>query len=95
MASDHKREGDVIVQANKTAPQQVPHHGVVLVLTPTVVRMEMDISFSQPMYFKEVVQHANDGVSSFAVVNCLVNEVVDLTRDSFIAYTKNSTLPRC
>ena len=73
MASDHEKEGDVVVLANETAPQQVCYHDVVFVLPPTVVHMEMDIAFPQPMYFEEVVEPANNRISSLPTVHCLIN----------------------
>ena len=60
------------------APQQVSYHDVVFVLTPTVVRMEVDVLLAEPMYFKEVMKHAHHCVGTLTHVNCLINEVVDL-----------------
>ena len=52
---------DVLVEAGEYSPQQVSYHCTVLILTPTVVSMEVYL-LAQPMYFKEVMQHADDGL---------------------------------
>ena len=55
MACDHEEESDRLVQPGQDTPQQVSHHDVVLILTPTVVRVEVDITLTKPMYSKEMV----------------------------------------
>ena len=69
MARNHEEKSDVFVESSEHAPQQVSYHGVVLVLTPTVVSVEVDVLLPEPMYFKEVMEHADDGVCSLASVN--------------------------
>ena len=59
MASYHEGEGDVVVKASEHTPQQVSYHDVILVLTPTVVCVKVDILLAKPMYFKEVMKHAH------------------------------------
>ena len=58
-----------MVESSEHAPQQVSYHGVILILTPTVVSMEVDVLLSKPMYFKEVMEHADDVVCSLASIN--------------------------
>ena len=86
MARDHKGQGDILVEPNEHAPQQVSYHGV-LVLTPTVVSVEVDILLAKPMYFKEVMEYADDGIGTLTSVNGLVNKVFDLTWDSLTAHS--------
>ena len=50
----------------------------VFVLTPTVVRVEVDVLFAEPIYFEEVMKHAHHCIGALTHVNCLINEVVDL-----------------
>ena len=45
------------MKTNEQAPQPVSYH-VVFILTPTVVRMEVDVLLTEPMYFKEMMEHA-------------------------------------
>ena len=45
------------------------------------------------MLFEEVVEHADDGVSTLPCVTCFINEVVDLPGDGFTTYPKDSALP--
>ena len=92
MSSDHEGEGDIFVQAGKHAPQQVSYHSIVLILTPTVVRVEVYVLLTEPMYLKEVMEHADNGVGSLPNVNCLVNQVINLTWDSLTAHSKDGTL---
>ena len=75
MACDHEGQSDVLMEAGEYSPQQVSYHCTVLILTPKVVSMEVDIFLAQPMYFKEVTQHADDVVGTFTTV---INEVNDL-----------------
>ena len=48
-------------------PQQVSYHNV---LTPTVVRVDV---LTEPMYFKEVMEHIHHCISTLAQVHCLIN----------------------
>ena len=41
-------------------------------MTPTVVHVKVDV-LSEPMYFKEVMEHAYHSVSTLAHVHCLIN----------------------
>ena len=61
------------MEPGENTPQQVSYHDVILVLTPTVVRMEVDVLLTEPMYFKEVMEHAHHCVSTLAHVHCLIN----------------------
>ena len=47
------------------------------------------------MYFKEMVEHADDGVRPFTYVEGFVNKVIDLTWYSLAAYSKDCTFPWC
>ena len=76
MACDHEGHSDVLTEAGEYSAQQISYHCTVLILTPTAVSVEVDILLTQPMYFKEVMQYADDG--TFTTVNCLINEVYDL-----------------
>jgi len=77
------------VEPSEHTPQQVSYHDVVLVLTPTVVRMKVDILLTKPMYLKEVMEHAHHCIGPLAHVNCLINEVVDLAWYGFTAHSKD------
>ena len=76
------------MEPSEHTPQQVSYHDVVLVLTPTVVRMEVDILLTKPMYLKEVMEHAHHCIGPLAHVNCLINEVVDLAWYGFTAHQR-------
>ena len=39
----------------------------------------MDVTLAEPMYFKVVVQHTDDGIGPLTDVNSFVNKVIDLT----------------
>ena len=60
MAGDHERESDGSMKAREHAPQQVSYHSTVLVLTSTVVSVEVNFPLTKPMYLKEVVEHADN-----------------------------------
>ena len=79
VSCDHEGQGDI---------QQVFYH-CVLFLTPTVV---LDVLLAKPMYFKEVMEHADNGIGSLINVSGLVNQVVYLTWDSLTAH---SIFPWC
>ena len=61
------------MQSGKHTPQQVSYHSVVLILTPTIVRVEVDVFLTEPMYLEEMMEHADNGVGSLPSVNCLIN----------------------
>ena len=81
------------METSEHTPQQVSYHDIVFILTPTVVRVEVDIFLAEPMYFKEMMEHAHHCISALAHVNCLIDEVVDLARHGFAAYSKDGTFP--
>ena len=53
-------------------------HGVILVLTSTVISIQGNDGFSKTVLVKEVVYKAYHGVGTFARDQSLVNEVVYL-----------------
>ena len=54
----------------------------------------MDIFLAKPMYFKEMEHdHHRISVSALAHINRFIDEVVDLARCGFSAYSKNGTFP--
>ena len=79
MPRDHEGQCDCPMKPGQHAPQQVSYHDVIFVLTPAVVRMEVDVQLAKPMYFEEMVQHTDDGIGPFTNVNSFVNQVIDLT----------------
>jgi len=70
-------------------------HGVILVLSNTVVCMEMDRGLSKTMGLKEVVEQRDNCVGSLPDINGFINEVVDLARNRFTTYPKDSALSWC
>ena len=88
MTRDHEGESDCLVQPSQDMPQQVSRHDVVLILTPTVVRMEVDI---MPMHFKE---HAHNGIRPLTHIYIFVDDIVDLTGNCLTAHTEDGTLSR-
>ena len=81
------------MQASEHAPQQVSYHDIIFVSIPTFVCVEVDVLLAEPMYFKEVMEHAYHCVSALTHVNCLINEVVDLAWYGFAAHSRDGALP--
>ena len=50
-----------MVQTYHHSPHEVVEHGIVLVLPHTVVRMQVNMCFSQAMLLKKVVEQRDDG----------------------------------
>ena len=73
------------MQVSEHTPQQVSYHDVIF--------MEVDV-LTEPMYFKEVMEHAYHCVSTVTDVNSLVNEVVYFAWYGFAAHSKEGALPR-
>ena len=49
-----------------------------LLWSPASTRhMEVDVLLAEPMYLKEVVEHADYGIGSLTDINCLINKVVE------------------
>ena len=69
-------------------------HRIVFVLPHAIVSMQVDIHFSQTMLLEKVVEHADSGVGPLPRVAGFINEVVDLPRNGFTTYPKDSTLAR-
>ena len=68
------------------------HHGVIFVLSNTVVRVQMNAFLSKTVCLEEMVQQRNNCVRSLAHI---VNQIVDLTRNSLTANPKYPTLAGC
>ena len=81
------------MEPSEHTPQQVSYHDVVLILTPTVVRVEVDVLLAEPMYFEKVMEHAHHCIRTLTHVNRLVDEVVDLAWYGFAAYPEDGTFP--
>ena len=82
-----------MVQTYHHSPHEVVEHGIVLVLPHTVVRMQVNMCFSQAMLLKKVVEQRDDGVGPLPCVAGFINEV-DLPGDGFTTYPKDSPLAR-
>ena len=54
--------------------------------------MEVDVLLAEPLYFKEVIEHADDEIGSLTDVDGFVNKVINLTWDSLTAHSIDGTL---
>jgi uncharacterized protein involved in tellurium resistance len=55
--------------------------------------MEEHLLLTQTMMSKEIVKLTNDGVSPLSTTTCLITKEVNLTRNCFTVYPKDSTFP--
>ena len=69
-------------------------HCIIFILSHIVVGMLLDVPLSQSMLSREVVEHADNGISPLPSVAGFINEVVDLPWDGFTMYPKDCTLAR-
>ncbi len=67
-------------------------HGIVLVLPYTVISMQFDVVLPQTGFPKQMVEHADDRVSTLPCATSFIYQVVDLPGDAFAAYAKDGTL---
>ena len=88
----HKGEGDLCVLPSHHSPQQVLDHGGILVLSTTVVSVQVYCFLAQPMVHKEMVEHTDDGIGALPHVYSLVNQVVHLMGDGLTTHTKDCAL---
>ena len=86
----HEVDRDGTVQAHLNSPGEVEQHPAVLVLTCTVVTVEMDRFLPQSIVREEVVHVADDGVAPFAAAHGLIHQEVDLLRQSLTVNSKDS-----
>ena len=75
------------------SPNKVVYHAVVLVLSCTVISMQVHHFFTQSMHLEEVVETTDDIVGSFTTLSTLISEEIHLPRYSFAVDAKDSTLP--
>ena len=94
MPNDEEGEGDVMMQSNHHPPDEILEHSVILILSHAVVYMQVDMCLFQAMLLKEVMEQTDDCVGPLPCVTGFINEVVDLPRDSFTTYPKESALAR-
>ena len=71
-----------------------PCEHIILIMIPTVVRVEVNILLAEPMYSKEVMTHAHHGIGTLTHVNCLIDEADDLALNGFTAKSEDSTFQR-
>ena len=75
------------------SPQQVLDHDGVLVLSTTVVGVQVYCFLAQPIMHKEVVEHGYNGNGALPHVNSLVDQVVHLSGEGLTTHTEDGTLP--
>ena len=85
----------MLVLAGHNTPEEILHHGRVLVLPTTVVDVQVYYLLTQPMVYKEVVEHADDGIGALPHIDSFINEVIDLSGNGLTAHSKNRTLLWC
>ena len=78
MTSQHEVHADRRVQARQDSPRQVPQHVRVLVLTRTVVSMQVHHLLAHAEVGEIVVQVADHTVRPLTGRNALINQVVHL-----------------
>ena len=76
-------------------PEDILDHDCILILPTTVVSVQVYRLLAQPMVYKEVVKHADDGIGALPHVDSFINQVIDLSGNGLTAYSKNCILPVC
>ena len=80
VTNHEKWEGDFAVFVCECTPGKVLYHTAVLILTRTVVSVQVNFLFAKTMVFQEVVELADYGVGSLTTVTCLIRERFKLPR---------------
>ena len=80
------------MQANLNPPGKIEQHPAVLVLTCTVVTMEMDRLLPQAIVCEKVVHIAYHSVAPFAAAHGLIYQKVDLLRQPLAVNSEDSAL---
>ena len=75
------------------SPHEVLHHGVIFVLTTTVVSMQTGGGFAEAIMAKKEVQHTDNCVRLLPCITGLINNEVHLSGDGFAADPKDGGLP--
>jgi len=78
VARNHERKCDLLVLAGHNTPEEILDHDRILILPTTVVSMQVYCLLAQPMVYKEVVKHADDGVGALPHVDSFIDQVIDL-----------------
>ena len=74
-------------------PDQVLHHGVILILPCAVISMQHDSGLSQTMMVKKVGKHADNCIGPLPNIRSLINDEVHLSGNGFIADPKQRCFP--
>jgi len=83
------------VLAGHNTPEEILDHDRILILPTTVVSVQVYRLLAQPMVYKEVVKHADDGVGALPHVDSFIDQVIDLPGNGLTAFSKNCNLPGC
>ena len=83
------------MKASHHPPKEVVEHSIILILPHTIVRVEMNMCFTKSMLRKEMVEHADNCVSSLVRVIRLIYKVVYLPWKALTAHTEDGTFSRC
>ena len=76
-------------------PRQILHHATIFVLAGAVIGVEVCHLLTEPVCLQKVVKPADDVISIFATLSCLISEETDLAREGLTVHPKHSTLPWC
>ena len=88
MACNQKGIQDRIVHATKNSLAIVPNNIIIFVLPPTVISI-------YPVRGENVMHITNGGIGTLANINCLINKIINLLRNSLTTYSKQTTFPWC
>lgn len=67
-------------------------YSVIFILPHAIVGMQVHIHFS--MLLEEVIEHTDNCIGPLSRIAGYINEVVDLPKEGFTTYPKDSTLAR-
>ena len=74
VASNHEVQIDGLVHTCEHSPHEVLHHGVIFVLTTTVVSMQTGGGFAEAIMHKKDVQHTDNCVRPLPCITGLINK---------------------
>ena len=86
---------NLMVWCRPVSTLQGLHHGVIFVLTTTVVSMQTGGGCTEAIMAKKEVQHTDNCIRPLPCITGLINNEVHLSGDGFAADPKDSGLPRC
>ena len=95
MANNKKRQCNFCVPFCKGMPSKIVDRAVVLILTCTVVGMQVNFCLPETVVLEEIMELADNNIGTLAAISCLISKEVYLSRYGFTVDSEDTAFSWC